>query len=162
MGYFACESENVPSLSSSNAVHSEIFIWLVLKKRQGRIQGRILKQAMWRLILEQDAMLHTHNINYICDGSVNENHTHAILAQQYRLAAKQTLLAPAELKNIDSLAMTSSWTLTLNNDMSTWSMILRYSLTKRNRTNNLLFFDLSKKTKIYRGFYKTKIENEKR
>ena len=24
------------------------------------------------------------------------------------------------------------------------------------------FFDLSKKTKIYRGFYKTKIENEKR
>lgn len=37
---------------------------------------------------------------------------------------------------------------------------------KKNRTNNLLlFFDLSKsyyKTKIYRDFYKTKIENEKR
>ena len=41
--FFACQLENTPSPSSNNAIHLEIFIWLVLKKGQCRISGRILE-----------------------------------------------------------------------------------------------------------------------
>ena len=43
--FFACESENVPSPSSSNAVHSEIFIWLVFSS------GRRFQVQFWGLLI---------------------------------------------------------------------------------------------------------------